>query len=398
MSPIVKSALVLGLLSAVGPFAIDMFLPALPAIAADLSADVGTTQGTISYYFMAFGLAQLLYGPLGDQAGRKLPIYIGLVLFIVGSIAATVAPTISALIWARVIQGLGAASLMVMTRAIIRDQYRGYEATRLMSLVMLVFSVSPMFAPLAGAGLIAVTGWRAIFAAMAVAGLIAFAITALLQPETLQKSQRVPISLGGMARGAKTLFRDPVFMGLTFIGAFSMAAFFVFIASAAFVYADTYGLTPAQFSLAFTVNAMGFIGASQLAPNLLRKHGALKIISLGVFGYAASLLVLFALVFVGFDSIWVMVAGLITTFAFVGLVIPTAMVASLDDHGDIAGLASSMGGTLQMVAGGVMTAAAGPFFDGTPLPMVGAMMVCALIALALLMVILPRARVRMAPF
>ncbi|WP_417267589.1 multidrug effflux MFS transporter [Celeribacter baekdonensis] len=398
MSPLFKSALVLGLLSAVGPFAIDMFLPALPAIAADLRADVSTTQGTISFYFMAFGLSQLIYGPLADQLGRKVPIYIGLTLFIIGSIAATVAPTIAALITARMIQGAGAASLMVMTRAIIRDQYQGYEATRLMSLVMLVFSVSPMFAPLAGSGLILVTGWRGVFAAMGVAGILAFVITAVLQPETLPKDKRVKVSLNAMARGAKTLFRDPVFLGLTFIGAFSMSAFFVFIASASFVYTESFGLTPAQFSLAFTVNAMGFIGASQIAPGLMRKHGALKIISLGVFGYAASMLALFTLVLVGLGTFWVMVAGLVVTFAFVGLVIPTAMVASLDDHGEIAGLASSLGGTLQMVAGGVMTAAAGPFFNGTPLPMVGAMMACSLIALTLLLVVTPRARMRMSPF
>ncbi|KAB6714825.1 MULTISPECIES: multidrug effflux MFS transporter [Roseobacteraceae] len=398
MSPLFKSALVLGLLSAVGPFAIDMFLPALPAIAADLRASVGTTQGTISLYFMAFGLSQLIYGPLADQAGRKVPIYIGLALFIAGSVAATLAPTITALITARMIQGAGAASLMVVTRAIIRDQYRGYEATRLMSLVMLVFSVSPMFAPLAGSGLILMTGWRGIFAAMAVAGIVAFVITALLQPETLPKDKRVKVSLSAMARGARTLFHDPVFLGLTFIGAFSMSAFFVFIASASFVYTESFGLTPAQFSLAFTVNAMGFIGASQIAPGLMRKHGALKIISLGVFGYAASMLALFALVLAGFGTFWVMVAGLVATFAFVGLIIPTAMVASLDDHGEIAGLASSLGGTLQMVAGGIMTAAAGPFFDGTPLPMVAAMMACSLIALILLLVVTPRARMRMTPF
>ncbi len=398
MSPLFKSALVLGLLSAVGPFAIDMFLPALPTIAADLRASVGTTQGTISFYFMAFGLSQLIYGPLADQAGRKVPIYIGLTLFIAGSVAATLAPTIAALITARMIQGAGAASLMVVTRAIIRDQYRGYEATRLMSLVMLVFSVSPMFAPLAGSGLILVTGWRGVFAAMAVAGIVAFVITALLQPETLPKDKRVKVSLSAMARGARTLFHDPVFLGLTFIGAFSMSAFFVFIASASFVYTQRFGLTPAQFSLAFTVNAMGFIGASQIAPGLMRKHGALKIISLGVFGYAASMLALFALVLAGFGTFWVMVAGLVATFAFVGLVIPTAMVASLDDHGEIAGLASSLGGTLQMVAGGIMTAAAGPFFDGTPLPMVAAMMTCSLIALILLLVVTPRARMRMTPF
>lgn len=397
MSPLFKSALVLGLLSAVGPFAIDMFLPALPAIAEGLGADVGTTQGTISFYFMAFGLAQLIYGPLSDQLGRKTPLYIGLVLFFAGSVAATLAPSIGTLIAARMLQGMGAAALMVVTRAIIRDQYTGYEATKLMSLIMLVFSVSPMFAPLAGAALISVTGWRAIFAAMAIAGVVAMLITALLQPETLAREDRVPVRLRTMAQGAKVLLKDPVFMGLTFIGAFCMSAFFVFISSAAFVYSESFGLTPTQFSLAFTVNAMGFVGASQASPNLLRRYGALKVISVGVLGYALSLSLIFAAILTGFAGLWGIVLGLIVTFAFVGLVIPTAMVAALDPHGDIAGLASSLGGTMQMISGGVMAALAGQFFDGSPAPMIGAMLSCALIALALLAYTLPRARMAFAP-
>ncbi|MEN8888030.1 MAG: multidrug effflux MFS transporter [Celeribacter marinus] len=392
MSPLMRSAIVLGLLSAVGPFAIDMFLPALPAIAADLDASVATTQGTITFYFIAFGLTQLIYGPWSDQVGRKLPLYVGLGLFFVASLCATLAPTIDMLILARVGQGLGAASLMVVTRAIIRDEYTGYEATKLMGLIMLVFSVSPMFAPLSGAALITVTGWRGIFAAMAVAALVAMLVAAVWQAETLPKEQRVPVHLKTMGRGIRTLMRDPVFMGLTFVGGFGMAAFFIFIASAAFVYVETFGLTPTQFSLAFTVNAMGFIGASQAAAPLMQKHGALTIILLGVGGFAASMCVLMALALMGLASFPVILAGLIAGFGFMGLVIPTTMVAALDPHGEIAGLASSLGGTLQMVAGGVMVAASGPFFDGTPTPMIGAMTVCSLITLGLLLAILPRAR------
>ncbi|MEN8837981.1 MAG: multidrug effflux MFS transporter [Celeribacter marinus] len=392
MSPLMRSAIVLGLLSAVGPFAIDMFLPALPAIAADLGASVATTQGTITFYFIAFGLTQLIYGPWSDQVGRKLPLYVGLGLFFVASLCATLAPTIDMLILARVGQGLGAASLMVVTRAIIRDEYTGYEATKLMGLIMLVFSVSPMFAPLSGAALITVTGWRGIFAAMAVAALVAMLVAAVWQAETLPKEQRVPVHLKTMGRGIRTLMRDPVFMGLTFVGGFGMAAFFIFIASAAFVYVETFGLTPTQFSLAFTVNAMGFIGASQAAAPLMQKHGALTIILLGVGGFAASMCVLMALALMGLASFPVILAGLIAGFGFMGLVIPTTMVAALDPHGEIAGLASSLGGTLQMVAGGVMVAASGPFFDGTPTPMIGAMTVCSLITLGLLLAILPRAR------
>ena len=383
LSPVARAALVLGLLSAVGPFAIDMFLPALPAIAADLGASITATQGTITYYFMAFGIAQMVYGPWSDQIGRRVPIFTGLSIFMAGSIAATLAPTIGLLIAARIAQGFGAAALMVVTRAIIRDQFTGYDATRLMSLVMLVFSVSPMFAPIAGAGFVATTGWRMIFAAMGVSALLALLLTAFFQPETLKPAHRVPVNFGTIKKGLGVLFRDPYFLGLTFIGGFGFAAFMIFISSAAFIYDDVYGLTPTQFSFIFAINAMGFIGASQAAPKLMQKYGATRLIAFGVTGAAIVLPLLFAVFTLGLGSFWALCIGIFVSFAFMGLVIPTAMVACLDPHGEIAGLASSLGGTLQMVTGGVMVAISGPFFDGTPTPMIAAMAVCCVAAFIL---------------
>lgn len=378
MSPVTKAALVLGLLAAVGPFAIDMFLSALPSIASDLNASVSATQGTLTFYFLAFGLAQMIYGPWSDQVGRKLPIFAGLAVFGLGSVAATLAPSIELLIAARVAQGLGGASLMVITRAIIRDQFTGYDATRLMALVMLVFSVSPMFAPLAGAALSETVGWRAIFAVMAVAAGLAALLTTYFQPETLPKSERVPVNLRNMRAGLGILLRDPVFLGLTFISGFGLAAFFVFVASGAFVYTATYGLSPTQFSLAFSINAMGFIGASQAAPKLMRRFGMLSLLTFATTGFAVALIGMYTLAVLGLASLPVAVVGLIVSFAFAGLIIPTSMVAALDPHGHIAGLASSLGGTIQMMVGGLMVAAAGPFFDGSPTPMLATMAVCAL--------------------
>lgn len=376
LTPVTKAALVLGLLSAVGPFAIDMFLSALPAIASDLNASVTATQGTITFYFLAFGLAQMIYGPWSDQVGRKIPVFAGLGIFGLGSVAATLAPSIEWLILARVAQGLGGAALMVITRAIIRDQFTGYDATRLMSLVILVFSVSPLFAPIAGAALTATIGWRAIFASMAIAAVLSGLLTAFYQPETLAKADRVRVNLRTMGQGVAILLRDPVFLGLTLIGGLGLAAFFVFVASGAFVYEATFGLTPTQFSLAFSINAMGFIGASQASAPLMKRFGMLRLITFGTFGGAITLIGLYVVLSTGGTALPVLVGGLIVSFAFMGLVIPTAMVAALDPHGDIAGLASSLGGTLQMLVGGVMVAAAGPFFDGSPAPMIATMAVC----------------------
>jgi DHA1 family bicyclomycin/chloramphenicol resistance-like MFS transporter len=168
-SGMARFALVIGLLSAVGPFAIDMYLPALPAVAAELEASAPAVQFTLTAFFLAFGVSQLVYGPAADQFGRKPPLYAGLAVFLVGTLGCALAPTIEALIAARLVQGLGAATVMVVPRAIVRDLHSGPQATRMMAKVMLVIAVAPMLAPLAGSGLMAVGSWRLIFAGLAAA-------------------------------------------------------------------------------------------------------------------------------------------------------------------------------------------------------------------------------------
>ncbi|MGL6209044.1 MAG: multidrug effflux MFS transporter [Paracoccaceae bacterium] len=380
---IARPALVLGLLSCIGPFAIDMYLPAMPEIGRDLGTSVQAMQATITAYFIAFGLAQLIYGPWADQAGRKPPLYAGIGVFVVGSILCTFAPNIEWLTAGRFIQGLGGAALMVVPRAIIRDLYTGPQATQLMAAVMLVISISPMLAPLAGSGLMAVGDWRWIFAALLVASVVSLLILRLAQPETLAPENRQRFDLTTARAGAVRLFGDRGFMALTFLGGFGMASFFVFIASAAFVYTESFGLSPVQFSLAFAVNAIGFFASSQLAGVLGHRYGPRAVMAVATAGFAAITLALFLLGLAGGVTLWVCMAGLFAANACLGLVIPTAMVMALDDHGEIAGLASSLGGTLQMLVGGVMIAAVGPFFDGGVVPMLGAIALCGVAAFAL---------------
>ena len=387
---ILRPALVLGLLSCIGPFAIDMYLPAMHEIGADLGTSIQGMQGTIIAYFIAFGLAQLVYGPWADRSGRKPPLYAGIGVFMVGSVVCTFAPTVEWLIVGRAIQGLGGAALMVVPRAIIRDLHTGPAATRLMAAMMMVISVSPMLAPLAGSGLMAVFDWRAIFAALLVASVASLAILALCQPETLAPVDRQPLDFGVMRRGTAKLFTDPLFMGLTFLGGFGMASFFVFIASASFVYTGTFGLSPTGFSLAFAVNAIGFFASSQVAGPLGMRHGSAKVMAWASAGFALFTLALFGLALAGVMTLWLCVAGLFLANGCLGLIIPTAMVMALDDHGDIAGLASSLGGTLQMLAGGAMIAAVGPFFNGTATPMLGAIALCGVLVLALSRVVVAR--------
>jgi DHA1 family bicyclomycin/chloramphenicol resistance-like MFS transporter len=350
MTSMFRIALVIGLLGAVGPFAIDMYLPALPAVAADLGASTQAVQLTLTAYFIAFGVSQLVYGPLSDQMGRRPPLLIGLGIFLAGTLGCALAPDIGTLTAARFLQGLGGATVMVIPRAIIRDLHTGPEATRLMAMVMLVISVSPMLAPLAGSAVMALADWRAIFGVLALAACVSLALTVFALPETLAPEDRKPARPAALARGALRLLRSRDFMGLTLVGGFGMASFFVFLASASFVYTEAFGLTPTGFSLAFAVNALGFFAASQAAASLGARFGMGRVVSVAVTGFAACATALLLLTLAGFGSLPVIVAMLFLVNAFLGLVIPSTMVMALDPHPDIAGLASSLGGTLQMLA------------------------------------------------
>ena len=225
-SSFARNAIVLGLLSAIGPFAIDMYLPALPAIAADLHASTVATQMTLMIFFVSFGVCQIFYGPVSDMIGRKPPLYFGIVVFALGGIGCGLSPSIEWLIFFRFVQGLGAASVMVIPRAIIRDLHTGADATRLMSLIMLVFSVSPILAPLAGSALIVPFGWRAVFAAVTIAAIFSFLLVAFVLKETRPPEERVEVSVRSVLDGFGVLLRDWRFLGLTFIGGFGMASFF----------------------------------------------------------------------------------------------------------------------------------------------------------------------------
>lgn len=383
MSPFARNAIVLGLLCAVGPFAIDMYLPALPDIEADLGATTSATQLTLTSYFIAFGLCQIAYGPLSDLYGRKAPLYAGLALFVVGSVGCALAPTVETLIAFRFVQGLGAAAMGVIPRAIIRDLHTGVEATKLMSLVMLVFSVSPILAPLGGSALIVPFGWRAVFVAVTIAALIATVLLAVMLPETRPVQERIRGDVRSVLGHFGTLFRDWHFLGLTFIGGLGMSSFFTFLSMSSFVYIKTYGMSLAEYSVAFSVNAVGFIGMSQLASRLGGRFGMGRVVMGAVAAYASFAVLLLALTLAGFTSLWVLIPLLFTSFAFLGLVIPSTMVLSLENHGPIAGSASALGGTLQMLTGGAVIAVAGLFFDGTSLPMVVTIALTAVTALVI---------------
>ena len=383
LSRYLKMALVLGLLSAIGPFAIDMYLPALPDIGRSLGAEVGAVQLTLTAFFLSIGLGQLLYGPVSDMVGRKPPLYAGLALFTLASVGCALATDIHTLVALRFLQGLGAAAGMAIPRASVRDLRTGAEAARLMSLLMLVFSVSPILAPLAGSGVIALTGWRGVFWVVALAAVAGMLLVRGALAETRSEAERVDSSLGSALRAYGVLLRDRHYLGLVLIGAFAMAGFFVYLAGSPFVLINHYGLSPTQYSLAFGLNAAAFIGSAQLTGSLGRRFGLVPLAKWAVTACGLVMATLLAYYLAGGDRLLVLVSLYFVASAFMGLVIPTVSVLALEAHGAIAGTASALMGTLQMLCGAAAMGVVGLFANGRPLPMVVGMASGALTALAL---------------
>ena len=380
---IVRAGVLLGLLSVIGPFAIDMYLPTLPAISRSLHADTASVQLSIMAFMIATAVFSLAYGPVSDMVGRKPPLYFGIVLYIIGAIGCALAQNIEWLVAFRFVQGIGACASFSLPRAIVRDNYTGAPAAQLFSLLMLVFSISPILAPSVGSLVIQFGDWRTIFYVMTAAGVVALILSVVALKETRPKEARVESSLGAAGRSYWELIRDGRFLGLSLIGGLGISSFMGFIGSSSFVYQQHYGLTPELYSLAFSVNAVGFFGASQMTGFLVRRFGLNRVVRRAVWGFAIPMVLLFGLFAAGIDSFPVLATLMFIAFAFLGLVMPTTGVLAMEEYGHIAGTASALMGTLQTVAGAVTMGVVAHFFDGTAFPMVVGFAVSATLALVL---------------
>jgi DHA1 family bicyclomycin/chloramphenicol resistance-like MFS transporter len=378
-----RTALVLGLLSAIGPFAIDMYLPALPSIGASLQASPGAVQASLMAFFVALGLGQLVYGPVSDRVGRKLPLYFGLTLFALASIGCALAPNIHVLVGLRLLQGLGACAGMVVPRAVVRDLHTGHDAARLMAMLMLVFSVSPILAPLAGSFLIEWSGWRSVFWTVTLAALLGLVLLRTSLPETRAVEGRRESTAGRALAAYKELLCDRHFLGLVLTGAFGLAAFFAYLANSSFVLINHYGLTPRQYSIAFAANAAAFIGVAQMTGRLSQWLGLERLVKRAVAGFAFFMFAALLLVLAGNDRLELMLPLLFVGYGFLGLIVPTTTVLALDAHGAIAGTASALMGTLQFGTGAIVMAIVGPFAGGSALPMLMGIAGCAAVSASL---------------
>ncbi|MDN4587484.1 Bcr/CflA family drug resistance efflux transporter [Xenophilus aerolatus] len=378
-----RHAMVLGLLTAIGPFAIDMYLPALPALTRALHADAHGAQASLMSFFFALGAGQLIAGPLSDRFGRKRPLYLGLLVFGLASIGCALAPSLQVLVVLRFIQGLGACTAMVTPRAVVRDLYTGPDAARLMASLLTVYSVSPILAPLAGSAVASAFGWRGVFAVLCALAVAALAMVAWLLEETRPASVR---RLGGWRAavdGYRTPLADRQFLALALIASCAVGCFFVYVANSAFVMTAHYGVSPRSYALLFALNALAVIGMSRFNGRLVARFGLRRLLRGAVAAQAALMLALLLMQLAGGDALGWLVLLLMAGFGLNALILPSAFVLAMERHAGLAGAASALIGTANFAGGAIVMAAVSPFADGTPLPMVAGIAACSAVALAI---------------
>ncbi|MDB5459961.1 MAG: transporter [Caulobacteraceae bacterium] len=377
-----RFALVLGALSAAGPLAIDMYLPALPAIARDLHAGQGHAEMSLMSFFIGLTIGQPIYGPLSDRLGRRRPILAGLALYIAASIACSLARSVDVLIVGRGLQGLGAGAGMAIGAAIVRDIYAGAQAARLLALRVLVLGVSPILAPILGAAVISVASWRDIFWFAAGFGVLCAVLTFMI-PETRPEHARADSRLSGALGVYRRLLADRTFMGAVLTAACMQAAFIAYIAGSSFVFMTMLGAPPWVYSLIFAVNAVGFIGCAQFTPQLMRRFRPEQLILFAatVQSCAAVLMLLMALAH--HVSLPLLLPPLFVFLACYGLVGGPSAVLALRDHGAVAGTAAALMSFMQMASAALGAALIAFLANGTALPMTGLMVAgagCGLLA------------------
>jgi DHA1 family bicyclomycin/chloramphenicol resistance-like MFS transporter len=346
--------LVLGSLIAIGPLTIDMYLPALPAITDDLLTTDTAVQLTLTGTLVGLALGQLLIGPLSDAIGRRRPLLGGLIVHIVASVLCVVAPNIAVLGGLRILQGLGVAATTVVAMAVVRDLFSGVAFAALLSRLLLVMGTAPILAPTLGSAVLGWTQWRGVFVALAGFGVALTVLAAFCLRETLPAARRQPARVGTTLRGYGSLLRDRTFVGLSLVAGLAMGALFSYVSGSSFVLQEEHGLTEQQFGVAFGAGAVGLITATQLNVRLLRRYTPQQLLTTGLAMGAVAGLALVGFAATGLGGLAGILIPLWLVLAGAGLVLPNAPAVAMSRHGEAAGTAAAVLGSLQFGLGAVL--------------------------------------------
>lgn len=347
--------ILLALLTALDAMAIDMYLPAMPDIATDFNVSAGQIQHTLSVFLAGLAIGQGLYGPLLDRFGRRIPLLVGIGIFIGGSVLAAVAPSVEWLLFARFVQAIGAGAGLVAPRAIVADSCTLTDSARVFSLLMQVMMIAPIIAPIIGGYLLLHGGWRFIFWVLAVFGAIGMIWGGRIISDTLPLEKRVRLSLGAIIRAYTLQSRNVVFMSYSISGGFVLGALFVYISSSAFIFTQHFNVSPAQFSYIFAANSIGLVVGGMLSNRLATKGlSSQKILFIGLSIHTLFALALFVIARSNIGGMPLYIGILAIIIASLGLIFGNLTALTMNNAGQQVGTASALMGVLQYLIAAVI--------------------------------------------
>lgn len=378
------TVLILGSLTALGPFSIDMYLPGFPAIAKSLHTTTAQVSLSLSSFFIGLAVGQLLYGPLLDRFGRKKPLYVGLAVYLITSAGCYFCTDINTLIILRFVQAVGSCAAGVASMTMVRDIFPLDQNAKIFALLILILGASPMIAPTVGGYITAAWGWHLIFVVLGLMALGILLTVIFFLPESYKPNPNHSLKPGPIINSFLTVIKEPQFYTYAFAGAFSFASLFVYVSASPIVFMEVFKVSAKTYGWIFAGLSVGFIGASQVNNLLLKKHKSEQIIWV-----ALSVQVITALIFlIGSYYNWYGLGGTIgITFIMlccVGTVSPNASALSLAPFEHNAGTASALLGALQLGLGSLMTLGIGIFKSQSSVPMAGIMESTALIGMLIL--------------
>ncbi|MGJ9403044.1 multidrug effflux MFS transporter [Arthrobacter sp. KK5.5] len=382
--PGIKYILMLGALAALPAVTTDMYLPSLPAVADDLRASQAAVQFTLSALLIGGGVGQLVIGPFSDRFGRRLPLLIGITMHVVLSVLCSLAPDIATLIGLRLAQGFFNAAAAVVAIAVIRDRFVGSDAARLLSRLMLVVGVAPLFAPTVGHAIAGLWHWRAVFVALALIGAALLVVVWRFMPETLTAQRRRPGRPGHVAGAYWQLLRDRRFMALAVIPGLGMGVIMSYVVGSPFVLQDEYGLTQGQFALVFALNGVAIVASAQVNASLVRRVAPARILRAAVLAQVLFAVFLVGVVATGFGGLFGLLVGLWLMLGMQGMIPANASVVALNNYGHMAGTAAAVIGALQFGVAGVISPLVG-VLGGTALSMASVMLGAVIVTLLVLL-------------
>jgi DHA1 family bicyclomycin/chloramphenicol resistance-like MFS transporter len=365
----------LGALTAMGPLAIDMYLPSLPAIGADLQASSSATQSTVAAFLAGMAIGQVIYGPASDRLGRRGPVLVGVAIFIAASVACALATSVEWLLGARFVQALGACAGAVVSRAVVRDRFDHTETARMLSLMMLIMGLAPILAPLLGGVLLAFGGWELNFWFMAAFGVVVGLAALLRLRESRSEATALQAARENPFQAYLALLRQPRLLGYALAGALNGATLFTYISGSPGLLMGTYGISTQVFPWLFGLNALGVIGAGQVNRLVLRRltpDQVLERASLAALAFAVLLALAAA---TGIGERWTVLPLLFLLLSSYGFMQGNTMAGALSVDPSRAGSTSALLGAASFAAGAAAAAVSGAFHDASARPMAFTMLV-----------------------